>query len=100
MSLDPATPAFGYSLDMIKMELASNTGKGRKTTEFTMAKRAALAAIQTEKVRSTVRAKPLSRHRERTPYFRSRRNASMIAILPLRRRRFCQSLRHTGRLGF
>jgi hypothetical protein len=35
---------------MIKMELASNTGKGRKTTEFTMAKRAALAAMQAERV--------------------------------------------------
>ena len=77
LSLDPATPAFGYSLDMIRMELASATGKGRKTTEFTMAKRAALAAMHTEKVRNTVRAKPLSCHKERTPYLARR---SMMSL--------------------
>src|SRR3989442_7831504 len=60
------------------MELASATGKGRKMTEFTMAKSAALAAMQTANVSSTVSAKPLSRHNERTAYFRSRKNASMI----------------------
>jgi hypothetical protein len=65
-------------LDVIKMEFASDTGKGRKMTEFIMAKRAVLAAMQTEKVRSTVRAKPFSRHKERKPYLRSRRNASMV----------------------
>jgi hypothetical protein len=44
------TPALGYSLDINKMELASANGNGRKMTEFTTAKRAALAAIQTENV--------------------------------------------------
>ena len=67
------------------MELAPDTGNGRKMTEFTMANKALLAAMQTEKVRSTVRAKPLPRHKERTPYFRSSRNASMICGPPLRR---------------
>src|SRR5580658_7886503 len=62
------------------MELASGTGKGRNTTEFTIAKRAVFAAMQTEKVRKTVKANPLARHRERTEYFRSNRNASMICL--------------------
>jgi hypothetical protein len=63
---------------MIKMELASGTGKGLRTTPLTIAKRAVLAAMQTENVRTTVATKPLSRHNERRLYFRSRRNASMI----------------------
>src|SRR5260370_32929132 len=85
---------------MIKMELASHMGKGRNTTEFTMAKSAALAAMQTEKVRSTVTAKPLSRHKERTPYFKSRRNASMIGCLRSGRVQCCHNLKRAGRLGF
>src|SRR5712692_3946758 len=100
LSLDPATPAFGYSLDMIKMELASDTGKGRRTTEFPMAKRAALAAIQTEKVRSTVRAKPLSRHKERAPYFKSRRNASMVCDPLAAESEMLPDLKTGRRLGF
>src|SRR5215469_8256893 len=59
------------------MELASTTGKGRKMTELTIAKRTTFAAMQTEKVSSTVATKPLSRHKERNPYFRLRRNASI-----------------------
>ena len=62
------------------MELASATGSGRKMTEFTMAKSAAFAAMQTANVSSTVSAKPLSRHNERTPYFRSRKNVSIFAL--------------------
>src|SRR5215469_298826 len=60
------------------MELASTTGKGRKMTELTIAKRTTFAAMQTEKVSSTVATKPLSCHKERNPYFRSRRNASIV----------------------
>src|ERR1700730_11273380 len=82
------------------MEFASGTGKGRRMTEFTMANRAVLAAMQTEKVRSTVRAKPLSRHKERIPYFRSRRNVSTLAIPPLRRPRPGNPLRPAEPLGF
>ena len=59
------------------MELASAIGNGRKITEFTMAKSAALAAMQTANVSSTVSANPLSRHKERTAYFRSRKSVSM-----------------------
>src|SRR5882762_3275601 len=82
------------------MEFASDTGKGRKMTELTMAKRAVLAAMHTEKVRSTVRAKPLSRHKERTPYFRSRRNASMVCDPSIAETVICQPLRQAGPLGF
>src|SRR5258708_13392662 len=82
------------------MEFASDTGKGRKMTELTMAKRAVLAAMHTEKVRSTVRAKPLSRHKERTPYFRSRRNASMVCDPSIAETVICQPLRRAGPLGF
>src|SRR5215469_5311049 len=60
------------------MELASTTGKGRKMTELTIAKRTTFAAMQTEKVSSTVATKPLSCQKERNPYFRSGRNASII----------------------
>src|SRR5215467_8363872 len=64
---------------MIRMELASATGKGRKITEFTMANSAAFAAMHTANVSSTVSANPLSRHSDRTPYFKSCQNASMFA---------------------
>src|SRR5580692_5132163 len=60
------------------MELASGTGNGRNTTEFTMAKSAVLAAIQTAKVSSTVAANPFERHKDRPAYFRSRKNAFII----------------------
>src|SRR6202008_2074096 len=75
------TPAFGYSFDKSKMELASGTGNGRSTTEFTIAKSAVFAAMHTENVSSTVTANPLARHKDRTAYFRSSRNASMFSIL-------------------
>ena len=74
----PMTPAFGYSFDINRMELASGTGSGRNTTECTIAKRAVFAAIQTEKVRKTVKANPFARHKVRAEYFRSNRNGSMI----------------------
>src|SRR5207253_6038355 len=64
---------------MIRMELASGTGRGCKMTPCTIAKRAVLAAMQTAKVRTTVTAKPLSRHKDRRLYFKSRRNASMTS---------------------
>ena len=75
--MPPVAPALGYSLDIIRMALASATGSGRKMTEFTMANSAAFAAIQTANVSSTVSANPLSRHNERTAYFRSRKSVSM-----------------------
>src|SRR5690349_7849576 len=64
------------------MELASATGSGRKITEFTMAKSAALAAMHTANVSSTVSANPLSRHSDRTPYFRSCQSASIGLLSP------------------
>src|SRR5207249_7106230 len=64
------------------MELASAIGNGRKITEFTMAKSAELAAMQTANVSSTVSANPLSRHKERTAYFRSRKSVSMTCAPP------------------
>src|SRR5271166_4421320 len=62
-----------------------------------MAKSAVLAAIHTEKVSSTVKAKPLSRHSERIPYFKSNSTASMVSGPP-----FLETLRpihHADRGG-
>src|SRR5213082_1641155 len=64
------------------MALASAIGNGRKITEFTMANSAALAAMQTANVSSTVSANPLSRHKERTAYFTSRKSVSMTCAPP------------------
>src|SRR5208282_1257793 len=62
------------------MESASGTGNGRRTTEFTIANSAVLAAMQTERVRITVSANPLARHIERAAYFKSRKSTSMICL--------------------
>src|ERR1700722_5728095 len=43
--------------------------------------------MHTEKVRKTVMANPLARHKDRAEYFRSKRNASMICDS------FCRSLK-------
>ncbi len=55
------------------MERASGTGSGRSNTEFTTAKVAVLAAIQTAMVRTTVTVNPLSPISERTAYRRLRK---------------------------
>ncbi len=60
------------------MELDSGMGSGRSTTEFTMAKSAVFAAMQTQNVSSTVAANPFARHNERATYFKSSQSASMI----------------------
>src|SRR5262249_7207960 len=67
------------------MELASETGRGRRRTEFTMAKRAVLAPMQTQNVSRTVKAKPLARQRERAAYLRSSRKASMVPSFEAKR---------------
>src|SRR5438552_18730517 len=74
----PSTPACGYSLERSMMELESGTGSGRSTTEFTMAKSAVFAAMQTQNVSSTVAANPFARHNERSAYFKSSTSASIV----------------------
>src|SRR5579863_5109643 len=62
------------------MEFASGNGNGCRTTEFTIAKSAVFAAMQTASVSRTVSANPLALHIERAAYFISRRNKSMICL--------------------
>src|SRR6266851_9580216 len=61
------------------MERASWIGSGRNNTEFTTAKVAVLAAIQTAMVRTTVTVNPLSPIRDRTACRRSRKADSISA---------------------
>jgi len=55
---------------MMRMLRASGTGSGRSSTEFTRAKVAVLAAMQTAMVRTTVTVNPLSPISDRTAYLR------------------------------
>src|SRR5664279_1530471 len=64
---------------MSRTERASGTGSGRNSTEFTTAKVAVLAAIQTAMVRTTVTVNPLSPMSERTACRRLRKADPMLA---------------------
>src|ERR1019366_4915324 len=61
------------------IERASGTGSGRSNTEFTTAKVAVFAAIQTAMVRTTVTVNPLSPISERTACRRLRKTDSIVA---------------------
>src|SRR5450759_3776119 len=56
-----------------RTERASGTGSGRSNTEFTTAKVAVFAAIQTARVRTTVTVNPLSLISDRTACRRLRK---------------------------
>src|ERR1700722_4481030 len=60
------------------MEPASGTGSGRSNTEFTTAKVAVFAAIQTAMVNTTVMVKPLSPNSERTACRRLRKADTIV----------------------
>ena len=62
----------GVTFAIRRMERASGTGSGRSNTEFTTAKVAVFAAIQTAMVRTTVMVNPLSPISERRAYRRLR----------------------------
>src|ERR1700683_2969428 len=61
------------------MAPASGTGSGRSNTEFTTAKVAVFAAIQTAIVRTTVTVNPLSPTSERTACLRLRKAEPIMA---------------------
>src|ERR1019366_895066 len=64
------------------IERASGTGSGRSNTEFTTAKVAVFAAIQTAMVRTTVTVNPLSPISERTACRRLRKTDSIVTNTP------------------
>src|ERR1700686_808269 len=64
---------------MSRTERASGTGSGRSRTEFTTAKVAVFAAIQTAIVRTTVTVNPLSPISERTACRRLRKGDPIVA---------------------
>src|ERR1035437_7872429 len=64
---------------MSRTERASGTGSGRSKTEFTTAKVAVFAAIQTAKVRTPVTVNPLSPKSERTACRRLRKANPIVA---------------------
>src|SRR6266581_759535 len=64
---------------MSRTERASGTGSGRSSTEFTTAKVAVFAAIQTAIVRTTVTVNPLSPISERTACRRLRKADPIVA---------------------
>src|SRR5579862_9467784 len=62
---------------MIRIDSAPGTGRGRIKTEWTMAKMAVLAPIQSARVSATVIEKPRSFKSDRIPNLISRKSARM-----------------------
>ena len=72
----------GVTFAIRRMERASGTGSGRSNTEFTTAKVAVFAAIQTAMVRTTVMVNPLSPISERTACRRLRKADPIVTSTP------------------